>query len=571
MEITREKTRIHKGPRQPGPVLTESKPQPTPSPPVIEPVLLIHGTWANKADGTQPDWWHPGSEFCKYLDDALANAGSSARCWSGVERPARPPFAWTGSNLEMHRLTAGQALAARLAAFENDARITRYHLVAHSHGGNVVLNALRELDAPPTKLGAVVFMGTPVLQFHHRGELDSRWVALPMFAALLAAGVWAYERWPDQQPITGFAMFSVAFAAVMELARGGRPGRRGDQDLYGSGRPHAFVFNTDEALNGLGNALGVVLSPGKFVNQFVSTKEVAPAFKPEEPPRRTLSDRLKHSGAYLAIDAIKTNSTADDPVWRTVQAPQGPQVVEGQRGLKLPRGTGVSTGMSPGESRVVAVTKFISGITVASPWKEALALVLWVCAVVPLMVIMLASGIYSLVMRVWYGVIGGGVFHIAKLLGKIAMPRLIGRAAFGSDAGRFISVESLPPGIAEAEPISAALQSEVDGVLQTLGSAAGVSVLNAIAKRDSSTIKAVVTEALSNPELVHSYYYQSPIVRDRIVELIITPQTTTLFALGSFRSPLLRQQYGVDSKLSESDVEKLLQKAVERGAPKPPL
>src|ERR1700730_6383962 len=128
-----------------------------------ETVLLIHGTFANKAVSA-PAWWHPGSDFCRKLDLSLSQQGSPARGWAHIGSPTNV-FAWTGDNLESERRIAGEGLAKAITDLEASLGISRYHIVAHSHGGNVVLHALRSLADDPTKLGAVIFLGTPVLRF----------------------------------------------------------------------------------------------------------------------------------------------------------------------------------------------------------------------------------------------------------------------------------------------------------------------------------------------------------------------------------------------------------------------
>jgi hypothetical protein len=48
-------------------------------------------------------------------------------------------------------------------------------------------------------------------------------------------------------------------------------------------------------------------------------------------------------------------------------------------------------------------------------------------------------------------------------------------------------------------------------------------MFDAIANGDAFEIKALVTNALTNTELVHSQYYQSATIRQKIAELIATP------------------------------------------------
>jgi hypothetical protein len=122
-----------------------------------EPVLLIHGTWANSSS-TNQGWWRPGSKFCSTLDAALERMACRARCWAPTRfvLDDRPPiFAWTGANRESERRTGSDALADLIGWLEKTRTV--YHIVAHSHGGNVVLGALRQVPKDPEHLGAVIF------------------------------------------------------------------------------------------------------------------------------------------------------------------------------------------------------------------------------------------------------------------------------------------------------------------------------------------------------------------------------------------------------------------------------
>src|SRR5450432_1381962 len=62
-------------------------------------------------------------------------------------------------------VATGLQKKSRISNQSQTSTIYRYHIVAHSHGGNVVLHALRSLTKDPKKLGAVIFLGTPVLCF----------------------------------------------------------------------------------------------------------------------------------------------------------------------------------------------------------------------------------------------------------------------------------------------------------------------------------------------------------------------------------------------------------------------
>src|SRR6266446_6680756 len=159
----------------------------------METVLIIHGTGAGPSpDAKQSQWWQPGSSFCKSLDGLLAASGSRARCWSHLEtglpfntgppnrrrfvrqdpttRRSGAEFHWSGNNSEVARRNAAVELRAYLRALEMEPRLDRYHLLAHSHGGNVVAHALDGLGFRAEKLGTITFLGTPFLHFRSPAE-----------------------------------------------------------------------------------------------------------------------------------------------------------------------------------------------------------------------------------------------------------------------------------------------------------------------------------------------------------------------------------------------------------------
>ena len=126
-----------------------------------EAVVVVHGTWAGPENGSI-QWWqrsHVGAadHFTARLDAALAQRGSPARCWAGTELE----FSWSGENAWLHRTQAAADLAAYLKTL-SDAGV-RYHLVGHSHGGNVIADTLPFLQSASgaNTLGRVVTLGTP--------------------------------------------------------------------------------------------------------------------------------------------------------------------------------------------------------------------------------------------------------------------------------------------------------------------------------------------------------------------------------------------------------------------------
>jgi hypothetical protein len=129
----------------------------------MEPVIVIHGTFANEAT-----WWRPEGSFCRLLDTQLKQKGSEARCWDSIpSAEAISEFGWSGLNSEASRTHAAKLLSTKIQSLSQRPHIKKIHFVAHSHGGNVLLKSFllcrREIDNQ--KLGTVVFLGTPFLEY----------------------------------------------------------------------------------------------------------------------------------------------------------------------------------------------------------------------------------------------------------------------------------------------------------------------------------------------------------------------------------------------------------------------
>ena len=214
----------------------------------------------------------PGSDFSQQLDSLLQEEGSAARCWANLREP-RPqaayrlavgptkPFAWTGENSEIARRNGGRALAAQIAAFEDDANVARYHLVGHSHGGNVILNALRELPRAPAKLARLCswarrFCNSSIGKQSTPAGSPSRSILLGLRLAWgsyqLLAGLLDRPNSHRSCDSRGTGAGSLPDAISVAMLRR-RP-------LW-SGHPSAFVFTTDEAITSLRSAQGITKTP----------------------------------------------------------------------------------------------------------------------------------------------------------------------------------------------------------------------------------------------------------------------------------------------------------------------
>jgi hypothetical protein len=130
-------------------------------------VIVVHGTFDPPSpDDKVPKWYHPDpgnpKNFCTILADNLAKSsmalGGSA-VWRELPVWAPPklrsvccgifpaeaevvvpyPFHWDGTNTHAGRIEGGRQLAVLMNTIGKNDPAARIHLVAHSHGGNVVL------------------------------------------------------------------------------------------------------------------------------------------------------------------------------------------------------------------------------------------------------------------------------------------------------------------------------------------------------------------------------------------------------------------------------------------------
>lgn len=108
-------------------------------------IVLIHGTFASGAS-----WIRPESRFSGYLLDTIGEAAVIL------------PFVWSGHNSHRARIQAGVELGELLRNSPRNHPNWPHFLVAHSHGGNVALYAMRDPEVV-TAVAGLVFMGTPFI------------------------------------------------------------------------------------------------------------------------------------------------------------------------------------------------------------------------------------------------------------------------------------------------------------------------------------------------------------------------------------------------------------------------
>jgi len=134
-----------------------------------ETVIIVHGTYAAPRPGVSR-WYQlaegvaaTATEFITKLNDALQKRGSAARCWAHCGQ-CNQGFYWSGENSWIDRTRAASELGNYVLNVRKEGWLC--HIVAHSHGGNVVLEALPQITAAlPSNapLGKIVTLGTPFM------------------------------------------------------------------------------------------------------------------------------------------------------------------------------------------------------------------------------------------------------------------------------------------------------------------------------------------------------------------------------------------------------------------------
>jgi len=156
--------------------------------------VIIHGN--NAADDP---WWRPGPPdsptFADRLEQALAARSKEGTVW----KPALAhgmiceQFAWSGQNSHRDRVRAAKRLRSNLKLLAQKLGATaerplHVNLVAHSHGGNVCLQAMKHLSKK-VRIRTAVLMGTPLLTATPTFRPLRFMLAPPLLPFMLLAGM----------------------------------------------------------------------------------------------------------------------------------------------------------------------------------------------------------------------------------------------------------------------------------------------------------------------------------------------------------------------------------------------
>ena len=131
-------------------------------------IILVHGTWgrgfdpernAGRADTgapVEPRWFEAGSKFYAGLSSGLSGVLATTEISA---------FLWSGANSIEERRSTAARLAKTLDESVAAAPEAQHFIIAHSHGGNVALNAREAMSGNPLNVH-IVTMATPFLSIY---------------------------------------------------------------------------------------------------------------------------------------------------------------------------------------------------------------------------------------------------------------------------------------------------------------------------------------------------------------------------------------------------------------------
>jgi hypothetical protein len=141
-------------------------------------ITLVHGTWASKAVWTRPD-----SDLYHSLRQTAERIG--------VQVDVRTRT-WSGSNSVRGREEAARTLIERLREDFKLSPAASHFLIAHSHGGNIVIDAVRA-DGVGERVSGIVTMSTPFVSCRRSGvRVTGALLAVLGTLALLAFTAWGF-------------------------------------------------------------------------------------------------------------------------------------------------------------------------------------------------------------------------------------------------------------------------------------------------------------------------------------------------------------------------------------------
>jgi hypothetical protein len=166
-------------------------------------ITLVHGTILFGIIGKDPKWIKEGSDLRQTLTKTLPGS------------VLFPPFSWSGGNSAGSRQIASKQLRATLTRQLKDYPDARHYVIAHSHGGNVTMYALRDSKLK-SQIDGVVCLSTPFLHVNKRNlgsSDDEKNVARSILLTLLL-GIVLFASSRVTLVIPGYTIYFLLFCLV---------------------------------------------------------------------------------------------------------------------------------------------------------------------------------------------------------------------------------------------------------------------------------------------------------------------------------------------------------------------
>jgi hypothetical protein len=509
-----------------------------------ETILLIHGTSAN----VPSSWWVPSSEFCQKLDSALSQRKSQARCWTHVG--TQKVFAWTGRNHEAERRIGGDRLAKEITDLESITDI--YHLPISYR---CPFAWRQRCPARPSlayqgskKLGAVIFLGTPVLCFSRLPSWLNRsglamllygtgfvlsiiaaWLGGESLSSVrLSEGSFLYA-WYEGLPYAWFSLMTIGFALLFLYEWLTRSRRL--SPIYGRGHSHAFEFVPDEAMTALQLSLAIAQRPGEALKQIYNTN--TPYEYAVEPPRPEFWKDLWSDFKSTALHRLFKDSGFPNSFWQAAKGKDLSQKLAAIFVIIVMAATFIPLLLLLPDSfitihyfqkerpvladvvaRFRSINKTISTTSGTVAFVIAgLSLILMFLWRFLLVVIRFARAGLAWVVQVFLH--GPGV----RIMGLV-----VRNAAFGGQCKQVVGPQQLPENErARSEAISDELNQKMNDLSKNTAAQAGEAFYFALAEGDAMQLKKHILARLTDPKLVHCQYYCEDEIINRIAELIAAP------------------------------------------------
>lgn len=170
-------------------------------------VVFVHGTFAGRLSDRGSAWWQLESKFSQFVRKEL----------QGLAVPSEEAFHWTGENSDVFRVFDSAPLLERLRR-ENEKG--PFHVVAHSHGGMVLWQALMlavERQIPLGNLRSWITVGTPFIFYEARIGRVARHHLMPMLIGLIFPCLLVFHRYKSWLVAWLFALGTLAIFSIRVL------------------------------------------------------------------------------------------------------------------------------------------------------------------------------------------------------------------------------------------------------------------------------------------------------------------------------------------------------------------